>query len=244
MHELAVVTLCKNDAEGLARTLESTRKIRRLDSIVQYVVDSSAEESRDAVRHLAEGQDRVIYEWQTPEGTAIAFNRTLSKIRSKWVWFLNSGDEVIERFNEDFLFEVLRNTSASVVTFSILDHDGTPSRRPALPFMWPPVFTWLCFPATVFRTEELVAIGGFDIQYRASGDGELWFRLLNRRSVTLDVISVPLVKMEPAGLSGNRQLVAEEALRYLRKHRTLIFKRWVQSGLRYFEAKRKYRRRL
>ncbi len=244
MYEIAIVTLCKNDPDGLARTLASTARLRSEGSVVQRVVDSSSADVCDSIRTLAAQHQRVVYEWQTPAGTASAFNLTLPTLQEPWVWFLNSGDEVLKDFSISMLLEILRKTSAKVVTFSIIDHDGTPSTRPALPFVWPPVFTWLCFPATVFRTGELVAIGGFDLQFRTSGDGEMWFRLLNRRSVSLDVISVPIVQMECAGLSGNRAAVAEEALRFLQKHRFLIFKRWLQSGMRYFEAKRKYRRRL
>lgn len=241
---LAVITLCKDDAPGLARTLASTRKLREYSSVVQRVVDGSSAELCATVRDLVEAERGVTYEWQPPNGTACAFNQALPALDEPWVWFLNSGDEVLEDFSIPMLFEILQKSSAKVVTFSIRDHDGAISRRPSLPFLWPPVFTWLCFPATVFRVEELVAIGGFDLNFRTSGDGEMWFRLLNRRSVSLDIVSVPMVKMDPAGLSGNRTAVAKEALEFLRKHRFMIFKRWVQSGLRYFEAKRKYRRRL
>ena len=139
---------------------------------------------------------------------------------------------------------MLEKTTARVVTYSIIDGAGEASRRPALPFLWPPVFTWLCIPATIFRVDELKRIGGLDLTFKIANDGEMWFRLLGQRSVTLDIISVPMVRMAPEGLSGDRGKVAIEALAFLKKHRYLILKRWVQSGMRYFEAKRKYRRRL
>lgn len=243
MNNLAIVSVCKNDLDGLRRTLASTASLRVLGGTRQYVVDSSDEAVRDVIRDVAETSG-AEYHWRKPEGTAIAYNQALELIDSEWVWFLNSGDEYIEDFGATMLSHLIRHTSASVVTCSILDQDGLPTRRSALPFLWPPVTTWLCFPATLMRVEALRAAGGFDASFKTSNDGELWFRLLNRRSVALDIISVPLVRMEKAGLSGNRAAVAAEGLRFLRKHRWTIFKRWVQSGLRYFEAKRKYRRRL
>lgn len=243
MNDLAIITVCKNDLEGLRRTLATTAELRTREGVYQYVFDGSDDSKRDAVRACARDSG-AEYHWRAPEGTAIAYNQALALVDSAWVWYLNSGDEFIEDFGADMLLRIVRNTSASVVTCSILDQDGLATRRSALPFLWPPVMTWLCFPATLMRAEALREAGGFDASYKTSNDGELWFRLLNNRSIPLDIISVPLVRMEKAGLSGNKTAVAAEGLRFLKKHRWTIFKRWVQSGMRYFEAKRKYRRRL
>ena len=94
------------------------------------------------------------------------------------------------------------------------------------------------------RREIWDLLGGFDPEFPTTNDAEMWFRLLNQRHVTLDVISLPMVRMEVAGLSGNREVVAAEAVRMIASHKGMIFKRWVQSGMRYFEAKRKYGRRM
>ena len=240
---LALVTLCKDDPGGLRRTLESTVRLRARYPVIHRVIDGSDRE-REEVGRVIDSYPGVLYCWVEPNGTSDALNHALDMVEEPWVWFLNSGDELLESFNLNLLTELLTHTTAQVVTFSIIDENGDPSRRPPLPFMWPPLFTWLCILATVFRTEQLKLIGGFDRSFKIANDGEMWFRLLGRRSVTLDIVSVPMVRMEPAGMSGNRRAVATEALGYLKKHRYIILKRWLQGGLRYFEAKRKFRRRL
>ena len=244
MTELAILTLCKDNPEGLKRTLISTDRVRVSFSATQYVVDGSCDELREQTRAIAEAHAGVVYQWQAPAGTGIAFNQALQPLREPWFWILNSGDELLADFNVSILFEVMAKTSAQVVTLSIIDQDGQVTRRPPLPFMWPPVFCWLCMLASVIRTAELQAIGGVDPSFKAVSDADLWFRLLNQRSVTVDVISLPMVRMEAAELSGDRAAVAAEALTMLKKHRGMIFKRWIQNGMRYFEAKRKYRRRI
>lgn len=241
---LAIVTLCMDDPVGLGRTLTSTERLRTLYPVTHRVIDGSSIEFRKRAEQVVDSHAGVHYQWIEPNGTSDAINRALEMTAEPWIWFLNSGDEVIREFNPVLLTEILANTNAKVVTFSIENSDGTRSMRPPLPFMWPPVFTWLCIPATIFKTDELKSIGGLDIRFKVANDGEMWFRLLGRRSVTLDVISVSMVRMEPAGMSSDRHAVAREALAFLKKHRYLLFKRWVQGGLRYFEAKRKYRRRL
>jgi hypothetical protein len=243
MNDLAIITLCRNNADGLRRTLASTARLREIAGIRQYVYDGSDEPQASLARSHADASG-VTYVWTEPRGPVVACNLAVDSVKEQWIWCLNSGDEFIEGFAPEMLIHYLTSTSASVATFSIIDEDGMPTRRSALPFLWPPVMTWLCFPATFMRAEALRKVGGLDPSYRTSGDGELWFRLLNDRGVSLDIISVPLVRMEKAGLSGNKAAVAAEGLRFLKKHRWIIFKRWVQSGLRYFEAKRKYRRRL
>lgn len=241
---LHIVTLCKDDKDGLERTLASTARLRSSYPVTHTVMDGSCDLAKQQIMTIVASFPEVRYHWSAPRGTADAINRALDAVVEPWVWFLNSGDVLLEEFNLTLLTEMLANTSAKVVTYSILDGDGTVSRRPALPFLWPPVFTWLCFPASVFRSEELKKIGGLDLQFKIANDGEMWFRLLGQRSVTLDIVSVPMVGMAPVGLSGEKKHVAFEALAFLRKHRVLILKRWIQGGLRYFEAKRKYGRRL
>lgn len=241
---LEIITLCKDDPSGLARTLASTERLRGSYPTVHRVIDGSSEALRERTQMVVESHAGVLYHWRAPKGTSDAINFALEMSNEPWIWFLNSGDELIREFNTWLLTEILANTNAKVVTFSILDSAGVPSRRPSSPFMWPPVFTWLCIPASVFRTEELKSIGGFDPRFKVANDGEMWFRLLEKRSVSLDIVSVPMVRMEPEGMSGDRHAVALEGLAFLKKHRYLIFKRWIQGGLRYFEAKRKYRRRL
>lgn len=244
MTELAIVTICKDNPEGLERTLASTDRVRSAHSATQYVIDGSGEGMRGRMRDIALAHPGVEYEWQEARGTAGAYNAGLRAAASQpWFWILNSGDELLPDFNIAMLFEMMAKSTAQVLTLSIIDQDGTVTRRPSLPFMWPPVFCWLCLLASVIRTAELRAIGGFDANFPTTNDAEMWFRLLNQRHVTVDVISLPMVRMEAAGLSGNRAVVGAEALKMLSHHRGAIFKRWLQGGMRYFEARRKYARR-
>ena len=241
---LCIVTLCKDDSTGLLLTLRSTQRLREVYPIRHIVLDGSTGLFTEEAKSIADKFPEIAIHWSEPKGTADAINRALAMVSEPWVWFLNSGDVLVDDFDLVLLTEMLAKTTAKVVTYSIIDGNGDSSRRPALPFLWPPVFTWLCIPATIFRVDELRNIGGLDLKFKLANDGEMWFRLLGQRSVTLDIISVPMVRMAPEGLSGDRRNVAIEALAFLKKHRFLILKRWIQSGLRYFEAKRKYRRRL
>jgi len=244
MTELAIATICRDNPEGLERTLASTDRVRSAFSATQYVIDGSSAAHRGQMQAIALKHPGVQYQWQEAAGTANAYNLALKTAVEPWFWILNSGDELIPEFNLDLLFELMSRSSATVLTLSIIDQDGAVTRRPSLPFMWPPVFCWLCLLASVIRTKDLQAIGGFDPEFPTTNDAEMWFRLLNQRHVTLDVISMPMVRMEAAGLSGNRAVAAAEAIRMIASHKGMIFKRWVQSGMRYFEAKRKYGRRM
>ena len=55
-------------------------------------------------------------------------------------------------------------------------------------------------------------------------------------------LQLPTMKWSKV-LSVSSRVVGAEALKMLSHHRGAIFKRWLQGGMRYFEARRKYARR-
>ena len=146
--------------------------------------------------------------------------------RGEWVWFVNGGDAVHEALDPAWLLALLATSRADIVVGGI-HYDGDASPRPVPPLhrQWPLLECWLPHPATLVRKQTLLQAGGFDAGYTIAMDYDLWFRLLNG-GATVDVLSAPLARFDPTGLSQRadyRQVVCrEEARVILRNWRSLL----------------------
>lgn len=71
---LDIITVTKDDLEGIAATILSTRKLRACLGVRQIIVDSSGEPVSEKVRGLLVGGGNVDYFWQQPCGIVATFN--------------------------------------------------------------------------------------------------------------------------------------------------------------------------
>lgn len=99
--KLSVVTVCRNNLEGLKRTYESVWSQTRLDVIEHVVIDGA---STDGTREWLEENNEKIDRWMSEPDKGIynAMNKALGLVSGEYTLFLNSGDEfasddVVER---------------------------------------------------------------------------------------------------------------------------------------------------
>ncbi len=216
---LSIITITKDDPVGLARTLGSTAIWRHKAGVQQLVVYSG-------VKPMVEVGQALRLHAQESTGIAAAFNEGLALVRSQWVWFLNGGDAVHEELDPSWLLALLANSRADLVVGGIhYDGDLSPRPVPSLSHQWPLLECWLPHPATLVKRQILLQAGGFDTGFTIAMDYDLWFRLL-KGGATMDVISVPLARFDPRGLSQRadcRHVVRrEEARLILRNWRSLL----------------------
>lgn len=238
---LTLITVTKDDAAGLRRTLASSLRLRADAGARHLVIDSSAPDAAREVRQAVEAAPGAAYHWQPPRGISPAFNYGLSLAPDGWIWFLNGGDEVHPGLDSGWLLRLLEQTRAEVLIGEIQYLSGKCTRHPPLPALWPPVHNWIPHPATLVRKSALVPLGGFAEQYRIAMDGELWFRLFKSGVVT-DLVSVPLALFHPGGLSYDTARTYAEIRDVHRRHRVMLFKDWLKQGLGILRAMRWYAR--
>lgn len=196
---LTIITVTKDDPNGLARSLASAAAFRR-QGAEHIVVDGSA----DAV--LAEklvnaGDSGVRVISSPPRGIADAFNIGLQNTQGDWVWFLNGGDTIHESADPVWLLEHLRRTKADLVVGAVqFDGETEPRRLPGLRDQWPLIACWLPHQATMVRRELLMAAGGFHNRWRVTMDYDLWLRMI-KANTPVDVLSVVLARFATDGIS-------------------------------------------
>jgi glycosyltransferase involved in cell wall biosynthesis len=237
---LEIISITKDDLEGILSTVHSTRVLREQHSVKQIIVDSSSDTISSSLRSNLVEEKNIEYIWQEPVGISYAFNMGLQLSNAKWLWFLNGGDEIHPDLDTSLLIALLKSSTADAIIFELEFADRI-SKRPPLYALWPPVANWIPHPSTLLKRDILNKVGGFDNTYKIAMDGELWIRLFGK-GARPDLISLPLTKFASGGISESHNQAAKEVERLIRVHARLLLKRWLQQGIDTLRAWNHFRR--
>ncbi|MBM3712482.1 MAG: glycosyltransferase [Actinobacteria bacterium] len=229
---LNIITVTKNDLEGLKKTVISTKKIREEHNICQIIVDSSTDENKKEVMNYLQNEKNTKYYWQQPSGIAAAFNLGLKNVEADWVWLLNGGDEVHDSLDAGFFLNLLSCNSSDAIIFQIeYAQSSQVTRHPQMWALWPPLLSWVPHPATITRKYLYDRYGLFDETLRIAMDYEYWIRCFSN-DVTVDLISIPIAKFDQVGsFFGMHNLLKSEIRKVIKKYAWLILKKWFNNGL-------------
>lgn len=227
MFPLHVITVTRNDLDGLNRTLSSLQG----HPIRWSVVDGSERAGRRDVQRVAE-QYGVQYLYEAPTGVYSAMNAGLKLVDpSDHIVFMNSGDLFHSRLRLDSLpfdhpwiigsteFRTERGTFLSIPSTDIKSISQGRDR--------------ICHQSMFMRADLLLAQGGFDERYRISADYNSWLMVASKvepRSVNQVVSLVQL-----GGLSDVRcREMAREKRDIRRAHGFPTKKAFMVEELRCF----------
>ncbi|MFA6962998.1 MAG: glycosyltransferase [Opitutaceae bacterium] len=219
---LTLITITKDDSQGITRTLASTSRWRALEWVEQIVVDGSAV---PAVLN----ESSVQYMRQAASGIARAFNEGLAKARGEWVWFINGGDEIDPRLDPAWLKFLLDSMQADVLIGGTTFPGGPAPRLPLPPkCQWPSFIPWIPHPSTLVHRSMFSRFGDFDPEFKIAMDFEWWLRALSG-TVSVDQVSVPFAIFAPGGVSSREDMRGEtrrETAAAVWKHRRILLRSW------------------
>jgi glycosyltransferase involved in cell wall biosynthesis len=223
---LSVVTICRNDADGLRRTLSSLAGQdvchERWESVVVDGAsdDGSAEVARSFANLLPL---RLVSE--PDEGIYDAMNKGFRLATASWVQFLNAGDTYAAPESLRMLCDAAEATHRRwlVARTAFLAPDGSvsavstnvPHRR------WRHALglSMHAHPSTLMRRDLLAELGGFETaEFGSAADFDLVLRAgrLAGRPESLDAV---VVRFEPAGTSGDNAYDVPRLLQRIRRAR-------------------------
>jgi glycosyltransferase involved in cell wall biosynthesis len=233
---LNIITVTKNDPEGVAATIASTRNLRKFPGVRQIIIDGSDELQRRKVQELLTGEESIYYLWQEPNGIAHAFNQGLSASDYGWIWFLNGRDEAHPDLDARFLLQILVTTQADILICELqYMQSGSRHKHPALWALWPPLY-WVPHPATLVKRSLFDEYGPFRNEFKIAMDGELWVRLFSK-DIPIDMLSIPISLYDQSGVScTDTANVVREADRITLHYFNLLFKLWFKGGSYLFKA--------
>ena len=181
---LTVVTVVKDDPEGLAKTRQSLLN-QDLATVEWIIVDSSADtaSTSDILNGLDVPTDLV---WVEPQGVYPAMNVALRRASGTYIYFLNAGDELrdhaLERIRhlaqeaspEWIVGQVdIHEVSGNTVTTQMID-----LARESRAFFANGRFA--NHQGTFVKVDLLRAIGGFDESYSVAADYKAFLQLMQQ----------------------------------------------------------------
>ncbi len=171
---VSVVTIVRNDQDGLARTLDSVAA-QTFREVEHVVVDGASTDG--GLELLRERASRQLHSISEPDdGISDAFNKGLARTRGEWIQFLNAGDTYVDESSLEAMarhlgaFEILTGFArmdAKTIPARLLKSDD-PLRRRAL----------ISHQATLTNRRVFAEHGGFDASLRSRMDYEFWLRVL------------------------------------------------------------------
>jgi len=242
---LDIITISKNNLEGILLTIESTKPLREQGAARQIIIDGSDSKTSHQIQDAIHGEKHVSYIFQQPSGISAAFNLGLDHSDAQWVWFLNCGDAIHPAMTPALLLDILRTSSADAIVFQIEKRQShfTPP-HPPMSELWPTVSSWVPHPATILRRRLFTTYGRFREEYTIAMDYEMWLRLFSK-DVVVDLISMPIAMYDEGGISStNKRDASREILRILMVHgitllKGLLYNVWMilrTVGLRIFRS--------
>lgn len=221
MPGLSIVTVVKDDPEGLQRTMASIQAQGDLDAEVVIVDGSQSPLENVALSTLPW---RIVR--QTPRGIYPAMNAGLEAARGEYVHFLNAGDTFSDSATLTRVLSGLRVAPGVTWAFGgvqFFDTSGLPLSEPTWSYESERqrLFARGVFPAhqgVVARTAVLRELGGFDESYIVAAD----YKLMLRLAICATPIrwEWPIARFQQGGASSQRWLTA---IREFHRARSEVF---------------------
>lgn len=128
---LSIVTVVRNDPEGLTHTLDSTRPLKR-EGVEHWVIDGSSDGRVREV--LARRGDESGLAWisEPDKGLYDAMNKGLARATGDYVLFINAGDSLSDMLDADLLFDALRTSAGVLIGHTVETWEQSRWLRPGL----------------------------------------------------------------------------------------------------------------
>jgi glycosyltransferase involved in cell wall biosynthesis len=205
---LSVVTISKDNADGLRRTLLSLREqdlTRELFEVL--VIDSASSDGTDDVVRTF-GDLPLIFVSEPDRGVYDAMNKGWRLASGDYFHFLNAGDRLSRPDSLSTALRAAREHRPSWLVFGATHHHGgqrPPSTIANLPHrLWPHALGRQphCHQACWFSRELTVALGGYSEAFDFAGD----FDFILRAGLSCQPLEIhdSLVSYEGGGLSYHR----------------------------------------
>ena len=203
--KLSIITVNRNNATGLARTLESTFGAQSgFDEWEQIVVDGASTDGSLSV--LDKWKDNPHLGWHVSEpdtGIYNAMNKGAAHARGEYLLFLNSGDMLLDNsLQEVFSLSVCEDL---VISNMIICRNGVDFPFfPEKPFRFDPVFfLFMNIPhqGTMISKRLHVRLGGYDETLLIAADHKFFFRCFTEGVPSVRWLNKPFSRFFTDGIS-------------------------------------------
>lgn len=132
---LSVVTVVRNDPEGLAKTLQNLQHELGHDQVEFVIIDGSDNPSQMYM------SAQVKYFFGRDQGISHAFNKGVLRATGQFVLFINAGDTLVENVGQSLLRTLMQDPEADCHWYPVWRVSDGPSGQNKSPYA--PRLRWL-----------------------------------------------------------------------------------------------------
>lgn len=221
MIDISVVIPLYNKASHIVETIESVRRQTHQPAEILVVDDGSTDCSITLVESIDDPRIRIIKTKTERSGPSAARNLGVSQAKSDWIALLDADDrwEITHLESLAKLIDSDRSLTCAFCSWLVVYPDGRRKQDAcgsqihgnqifdfdAFLSLWLrrcscPMWT----SATLIRRAELMAIGGFPVEYRRGEDKATWLRLIEGRRGAYSPVPTALYNKAVAGQESSR----------------------------------------
>jgi hypothetical protein len=180
---LIVVTVVKDDLSGLKRTEQSIRgQSEKVSWTLVTPKDGSGTYLYAQSLHDSQLVDQIVIDEH--HGVYAAMNQAIATSNGgDWLWFLNAGDEFVNASTYQLVNHFTQNASNQWIygghylgseSGNILGQVKTPQKFQASNQLF--AKKYVCHQSSIFRSQFLKDLGGFDLNFKIAADFDLMVR--------------------------------------------------------------------
>lgn len=225
--KLSIITINRNNAEGLERTLNSVYE-QSYEKIDHIIVDgASTDESVDVIKEyvqLVNSEERrvnsVIWSSEPDTGVYEAMNKGIRKATGEYLLFLNSGDfliapDVIERVMTECNGADILCASCNVSDGGKVVWVNNPPKEVTFGTLY---FSTLAHQSTFIKRTLFDTCGLYREDFKYNSDIDFWFKAIIDHHATTQKIDVVTTDYNLDGISSKES----ENKQYKREHDIIL----------------------
>lgn len=212
MHKISIITINRNNAEGLDRTIKSV--ITQTYTNYEFIIidGASTDNSVDIIRQYS---SHITF-WMSEKDTGVfnAMNKGIERSTGDYYYFLNSADIFTNDNVLKSIFESKRYTAPFINGHQINDFGNYTQKVPCLnraltlfDFYWGTIK----HQATFIRHDLFKTYGLYDEKLKITADWKFFLQTIGLKNEQPIFVDVDIVLFEWDGLSTNPQLMASHA---------------------------------
>lgn len=206
--KLSIITINRNNAEGLRKTMESVLKQTYRDFEYIVIDGASSDGSVDVIREMSASlNDGMAFTWMSEPDTGIynAMNKGVRMAHGEYTLMLNSGDylvneQVIERVMPELHTEdmIQGNEIVEYKDCTIRDRGYGHSDISFLEAM----SGYILHQATFIRMSLMKKHGYYDESYKKSSDTYFFIKVMCFGDATFRYVDIDICNFDPNGISS------------------------------------------
>lgn len=214
---LSIVTICKNNLQGLRKTLESV--INQTNKQFEFlVIDGN---SNDGTREFIEKNNSYItkFIFESDSGIYDAQNKGIKIASGEYILFLNSGDTLVNESTIQNLLNLIKDSGFAkfgIYYSDVLLKKGNQIQKKI--YMKQLSHFYLCneiinHQSQIIQT-KILQKNLFDLRYKLAADYELFLRLVFKKKINYKHLDMTISIYDLSGISTTEAGIAK----YLNEH--------------------------